>query len=96
MPFATPLIDRVTNRIPKLRRILPFIYKTGRCSLQQSTGLGFRKRQIGLRTIWIMQINSTFGHLFAQTRFPAPLCALNNDCPCRLKGISKQRVTYTV
>ena len=96
MPLATSLIDRITNCIPELRRILPFIYETGRRPLQQSTGFGFRKCQISLRTIWIMHINSTLGHLFAQTRFPTPLCALNNNCSCRLKSISQQRITYPI
>ena len=96
MPLATPLIDRITDCIPELRRILPFIYETGRRTLQQSSGFGFRKRQIDLRTIWIMHINSTLGHLLAQTRLPTPLCALNNDRPRSLKGISEQRIAYTV
>jgi hypothetical protein len=75
------MIHGETNGVPKLRSNLPFIQKTGLCTLKKPTRLEIGNLQIPFERILISHIKNALGKLLRSRRLTAPLWTFNQNSP---------------
>ena len=80
------VIDMITNGIPYLRRILPFINKPRLIAGKEFPCVCLRQLKISLPLLGISHINNTLCELFACGCFPTPFRPLkeNGTDTCQL------------
>ena len=73
------MIHTMTNRIPKTRRILPFINKPWMLAFKQTTDFRLRNHQVLIAPLRITHVKNAFRHPFASRCLATPFRPFNND-----------------
>jgi hypothetical protein len=84
-----------TNGIPKLRGNLPFIQKTGLCTLKKPTWLEIGNLQISFERILISHVKDALGKLLRSRRLATPLWTFNQNSTLAGQFIGQHGIRYS-
>jgi hypothetical protein len=90
------MIHGETNSIPKLRSNLPFIQKTGLCTLKKPTWLEIGNLQISFERILISHIKNALGKLLRSRRLATPLWTFNQNSALASQFIGQHSISYSL